>query len=315
MRAAILNKTPGNPAPENAETGFFETYDGKRIRYAIFRPAAETADGTVVLLQGRNETIEKYYETIRDLTETGLWVATFDWRGQGGSDRLLNDPRRGYVRRFSDYERDLERFLDALVLPDARPPFYLIGHSTGGLIALSAAPRLTNRIERMALTSPFIGLMHDRFGQPAIRIASTIACLIGLGRLDPSGSRRANLTFADNVLTSDPVRLQRNLAIYDVCPQFILGGPTLRWLAEGLGTIARVHRPDHLASIRIPTLLLGASADRIVPHHLLEELDSQFPASGLITIDYAEHELLQEADIYRNQVMAAIKAFIPGNRP
>ena len=314
MHATILNNTPGNPAPDNAETGFFKTYDGKRIRYAIFRSGQVGTAGTVVLLQGRNETIEKYYETIRNLNDTGLSVATFDWRGQGGSERLHSNPMLGYVRRFSDYERDLEQFLDAFVLPDTRPPFFLIGHSTGALVALSAAPRLNNRIERMALTSPFIGLMHDRFGQPAIRIASKIACLIGLGHIAPSGSRRANLDFADNALTGDPVRFRRNLAIYDVCPQFILGGPTFRWLSQALDTIATVHRPRHLAAIRIPTLLLGAAADRIVPHHLLEELASRFGASGLITVDHAQHELLQESDIYRNQVMAAINAFIQSDR-
>ena len=40
---------------------------------------------------------------------------------------------------------------------------------------------------------------------------------------------------------------------------------------------------------------------------------SRFRASELITIDYAKHELFQEADVYRNQVMAVIKAFIPGD--
>ena len=33
----------------------------------------------------------------------------------------------------------------------------------------------------------------------------------------------------------------------------------------------------------------------------------------IITIDGARHELLQEADIYREQVLAAIDAFIPGS--
>ena len=59
-----------------------------------------------------------------ELTASGLWVATFDWRGQGGSQRLLKNPMPGYVRRFSDYEKDLEQFLEEIVLPDARLPFF-----------------------------------------------------------------------------------------------------------------------------------------------------------------------------------------------
>ena len=51
----------------------------------------------------------------------GLWVAAMDWRGQGGSPRLLkNSPRRGHARRMRDYERDLDLFLEQIVLPDAK---------------------------------------------------------------------------------------------------------------------------------------------------------------------------------------------------
>ena len=135
MKADILHSTPDNPAPENALAGYFETRDKKKVRYAIFKAAVTRTKGTIVLLQGRNETIEKYYETVRELTAVGLWVATFDWRGQGGSQRLLKNPMPGYVRRFSDYERDLEQFLEEIVLPDARLPFFVVGHSTGALIA------------------------------------------------------------------------------------------------------------------------------------------------------------------------------------
>lgn len=312
MSAEILHDTLDNPKPENAVSGYFRTFDGKQIRYAIFRSGATHADGTVVLLQGRNETIEKYYETIRDLTAAGLWVATFDWRGQGGSDRLLSNPMPGYVRRFSDYEKDLEQFLEQIVLPDTRLPFFIVGHSTGGLVALSAAPRLSNRIERMALTSPFVALNSPRLGAATLRRGVALACLLGFGGLGPATNTRSNLNFADNVLTSDPVRFARNLAIYDTCPDFILGGPTFRWLSETMKTMSRVGRADHLASIGIPTLLLGAGNDHVVPHAALEDMASRFRASELITIDHARHELLNEADLYRNQVLAAIKAFIPG---
>ncbi|MEX3010327.1 alpha/beta fold hydrolase [Hoeflea sp. TYP-13] len=308
----IIHDTPDNPAPENATAGYFETRDNKKLRYAIFRSSVTRASGTVVLLQGRNETIEKYYETIRDLTDAGLWVATFDWRGQGGSERLLKNSIAGHVQRFSDYEDDLEYFLENIVLPDARLPFFIIGHSTGSLIALSAAPRLANRVEKMALSAPFVGMQDGRFGEPMLRFMVGAASMFGFGRKSPTGNKRSNLVFEGNSLTSDRQRFARNRAIYDTCPDFILGGPTFRWLSECFRAMKRVHRPAHLASIRIPTLLLGAGADTIVPIETVEELASHFRASELITIDHAQHELFQEADIFREQVMAAIKAFMPG---
>ncbi|MCY6379239.1 alpha/beta fold hydrolase [Hoeflea prorocentri] len=312
ISTCAIHDTPDNPAPKNATSGFFETGDGKRLRYALFRSEVTRAKGTVVLLQGRNETIEKYYETIRDLTEAGLWVATFDWRGQGGSERLLQGSNAGHVQRFADYESDLEYFLENIVLPDTRLPFFIVAHSTGGLIALSAAPRLANRVERMVLTSPFVGMHPGKYDGTVLRLLVRAASLIGLGRKSTTGTKQRNLTFEDNALTSDRARFNRNRAIYDVCPDFILGGPTFRWLAESFKTMKRIHDPAHLASVRIPTLIFGAGADSIVPIQEIEQIASHFRASELITIDHAKHELFQETDIYREQVLAGIRAFLPG---
>ncbi|MEM9105483.1 MAG: alpha/beta hydrolase [Pseudomonadota bacterium] len=309
----VIHDTPDNATPDNAMTGYFETRDRKKLRYAIFRSDVTRASGTVVLLQGRNETIEKYYETVRELTAAGLWVATFDWRGQGGSERLLKRSNVGHVRRFSDYENDLETFLENIVLPDARLPFFLVAHSMGGLVALSAAPRLANRVERMVVSAPFVGIVGDKWGVRFSRLMVKTLSRIGLGRVSPAGRKQSNLDFSSNELTSDRERFNRNRAIYDVCPQFILGGPTFRWLSECFRAIKRVQNPDHLASIRIPTLIMAAGADAVVPIKEVERLASHFRACELITIDHGKHELLQEADIYRVQAMAAIKAFLPGD--
>ncbi len=307
----VLHDTPDNPAPEAAQAGFFRTYDRRRVRYAVFRCPRATARGTIVLLQGRNESIEKYFETIRDLTEMGFWVATFDWRGQGGSERLLADPLKGYVRRFSDYGHDLERFIEHVVLPDTRLPFYLVGHSTGGLVALSAAPELSNRIERMVLTAPFVALGGQRIGQRRIALLMRIACLTGFATMAVGGRDRA-VAFEGNGLTSDRARFERNAAIVEAVPELALGGPTVRWLDESLRAMKRVVRQAHLETIRVPTLVVSPTLDPIVPAAALEELDERFRAGHLLAIDGARHEIFQERDVYRAQALAAIDSFFPG---
>lgn len=309
---SILYSTPDNPVPENRIEGFFESFDGRKLRYVVFRSEQPVAKGTVVLLQGRNEFIEKYLETIRDLTAKGLWVATFDLRCQGGSERLLKDPRRGHVRRFSDYEHDLTAFLDKIVLPDTRLPFYLLAHSTGALIALSAAPRLATRIERMALLAPFVGLTGQGASSSIVRALSNAASAIGLGQMQFT-KRNRERPFPDNPLTGDERRYRRNTAIAATYPQLVLGPPTARWLSESFRAIDRVTRPEHLFSIAIPTLLIAPTRDGIVPYADQERLARYFRAAQLVPIHGAKHELLQERDIYRNATLAAINAFIPGS--
>ena len=308
MTEAILHATKGNPVPENHIAGYFTGHRKKQLRYAIFRSSQSIARGTIVLLHGRNECIEKYFETINDLTAKGFWVATFDTRGQGGSERLLKKLDAGYVRRFSDYQKDISLFLEQVVLPDARLPFFLLAHSTGGLAALSMAPALSNRIERMALSSPFISLRGQSIPTPVIRIIATCLTLIGLGGIQLGKDQRER-QFDGNPLTSDPARFARNLSLITERPELFIGAPTARWLFEVLNTMPWVIRQEHLTKITVPTLLLAPVLDAISPYAAQEELSRNFRAAQLIPVTGARHELLLERDVYRSQALAAIDAF------
>lgn len=311
----ILFETPENPFPDTQGdrhvAGHFTTRDDKRLRYAVFKSDAPVATGTVVLLHGRNECIEKYYETIGDFNRAGLWVATFDWRGQGASQRLLKNHSAGYVRRFSDYETDLDDFLEQIVLPDTRLPFFLVAHSAGALVALSAAPRLGNRIDRMVLSAPFVALGDQPLGQGGAAFASAAMCAFGLGRRIVAHNRNGG-EFHGNPLTHDPRRFRRNRAIFTSAPVLAPSSPTARWVKEALATMRTVRSPAHLANIAIPTIVLAAGSDRIVPLAEIERMTRYFRAGRLITIDKARHELFQESDRYRNAAMAAATAFLPG---
>lgn len=311
---AILHATPGNPVPGQPMVGFFKGHRGTRLRYAVFRGEGSDIKGTIVLLHGRNECIEKYFETIRDLTSRGFWVATYDFRGQGGSERLLKDPRKGHVNRFKDYIRDLEIFLEQVVLPDTRLPFFVLAHSTGGLIALKAAPRLSNRIERMVLTAPFVGLGGQKMSSENIYRLSALASLTGFGRicLNKEEPRRH---FDDNPLTSDPTRFARNQRMIADHPELFLGPPTARWLYEAHKAIEQVRAPRHLASITVPTVIIAPGNDPIVPFFYQEKLSQYFRAGQLVPVPGSRHEILQEQDRYRAQALAALLAFIPGGEP
>lgn len=305
----VLLATPDNPVPEKHVAGHIRARDGKKLRYAIFKCDAPVARGTIVLLHGRNEFIEKYFETIRHFTDRGMWVATFDWRGQGGSDRLVDALRRGHLRRFSDFEDDLNRFLEEIVLPEARLPFTLVAHSMGALVALKAAPRLTNRIERMVLLAPFVDLAGRRFSRSAIHLLCRIMGIIGLGRVSFESDRFPR-PFEGNVLTHDSARFARNQRIYESWPRLRLGPPTADWIRAMLSTMNRVAQVTHLNAIRIPTLIIAAGADTIVETTSIERVANRFRAAQMITVDRARHELLQEIDRFRLPTLAAIDAFL-----
>ncbi|UCI21155.1 alpha/beta hydrolase [Mesorhizobium sp. B2-1-8] len=311
----LFHEVEGNPRPENATGGFFTTRDGKKIRYGLFAAVARPIRGTVVLLGGRNECIEKYFETIRDLAARGFGVATFDWRGQGDSDRLIRDRQRGYVRSFRDYTADLEQFFEEIVLPDCRGPYYILAHSAGAVITLLAAPSMVNRVRRMVLIAPFLTLPDLPVSIGTVRRACSIFCALGLGRLYAAwGPRpRHTLPFEVNKVTSDPQRYRRNTRIYEEYPQLALGGPTVRWLQAAAKASEAISDPDFMARIQVPLLIIAAGADQVVSTKAVEKYARNLRLGSLLMIDGAKHEILQEVDLYREQFLAAFDAFVPGS--
>ncbi len=152
-----LISIPANPVPDGAVAGVLKTRDGVSLRYARW-PPPPGRKGTVCLFQGRAEFIEKYFETVRDLRARGFAVATLDWRGQGLSDRALRNPHKGYVRSFSQYQIDLEAFVNEVVLPDCPPPVFALAHSMGATVLLRAAHAGQRWFDRMVLLAPMIAL-------------------------------------------------------------------------------------------------------------------------------------------------------------
>jgi len=309
----LLVEVPSNPVPEGARADYFETGDGIRLRYATFRRTAGESRGTVCLVHGRTEFIEKYFETIADFQARGFCVATFDWRGQGGSQRLIANRRLGYVDTFDDYVTDLSAFHGAILLPDCPPPYYLVGHSMGGLVSLHAGYRDRMMFERIFLSSPMVGLGQWPLTPTGWARVGELLSYVGLGQMPigRSADRPASeMKFAGNPVTSDPVRFARTADVLRARPDLEIGAPTVRWSAAAMRAMARVAEDDFPGGIKVPVLMLAAGQDRVVSTAATEQLGLRMRTGRHSIVPSAQHELFMERDAIRAQVLAAFDAFI-----
>ena len=290
------------------------TEDGVALRYARWPPNRSPVRGTVVILHGRTEFIEKYFETINDLRRRGFAVATFDSRGQGGSARLLGNPRKGHVRDFADHVNDFETVMQEVVLPDCPPPYYVLAHSTGAAVALLSAERLRTQIDRMVLTAPLLALAH---GSPQM-LAQLTGFLMhfGLGEAFSPGAGATLMQtqpFDGNLLTSDPVRYQRVAR-----DRRRRSGDRHRRRDDRLGQCrhARLLR-DGGAGFRRDRADAGADRARRRRQRRSATLRRRSFRAGVKTaahlrIPGARHEILMEQDQFRDQFWVAFDAFIAG---
>ena len=316
--APSLVNVPSNPVPQGARVGVFETRDRVRLRYALFPRTAGVHKGTICLVQGRTEFIEKYFETIADFQKRGFQVATFDWRGQGGSDRLIRNPRLGFVETFDDYGTDLSSFHAEILLPDCPPPFYLVGHSMGGLVCLFTGARDRMMFDRIFLSAPMLALDGQPLSMAGMARLTEALSFAGLGKLPiaraadrpPSQAR-----FPANPLTSDLVRYMRSVDVVKARPDLFISSPTIRWSAAALRAMAIAGGDAFPTMLKVPVLMLAAARDEVVSAPAIEQLGLRMRTGRHIVIAAARHELFMEADAIRGQVLAAFDAFITQQSP
>lgn len=312
-KGPTLANLPSNPAPPGAQVAYFTTSDNVRLRYAIWRHAKKGSKGTICLVHGRTEYIEKYYETIHDLMARGFTVATFDWRGQGGSDRMTKKPHLGYVDTFDDYVTDLTEFHRKILLPECPPPFYLVGHSMGSLVSMMAGIRNRLMFDRMFLSAPMLSIPGLPLSLSGMATLTEMMCFAGLGYV-PLGRKADGFPteerFAGNELTSDHKRYMRMVEALKVRSDLGVSSPSVRWLAAAFRAMARASSPDFPGRVNLPVLMLAAARDQVVSTATIENLGLSMRTGRHVLIANARHEMFLETDDVRGQVFAAFDAFI-----
>lgn len=273
--------------------------DGIRLRIGVW--SVPNAGGTVLLLPGRTEYIEKYGRVISKITEAGYAVATIDWRGQGYSDRLATDPALGHVGAFSDYQMDVAEMVAAAKKADLPRPWFMLAHSAGGSIGLRALINGLD-VERAVFSAPMWGIQIPKHKRLAANTLPTIARAMGksLGYLPGSGENiyATKAGFVENILTSDPEYFDYLARQANAVPEFSLGGPSIHWFGEAQAdcrSLLRTARP------KLPVLTFLGTREDVVSPSAVREMHANWPSAKLTMIEDGRHELMMDASSVRRQ--------------
>lgn len=305
-----------NPVPSGAVVTSLSSYDGTKLRVARWEATRAPLRGTVVVVPGRSEFIEKYFEVVADLRRRGFAVVVADLRGQGGSDRALRDTAKGHVWSFKEYDRDLDMVMREVVAAYCPRPYIGLGHSLGGHILLRAGSYRASPFERMVLTAPMIQINDAQLNglKPGTaRLLSEIAVLLGCGRLYvPAGGPpdRTVDDFKGNPLTSDLERYMRARAVLNAAPQLDIGSPSVGWLRAAFRSMSHLQAPDTPGTMRVPMLFFVAGEDQIVSSTAIEDFAVRTKLGSTVLLASSRHEILQECDEIRSRFWAAFDAYL-----
>ncbi len=284
---------------------------GTSLRVALRCPPGSR--GTLVLVPGRTEFIEKYLEVCRDLSHLQLSICVYDHCGQGGSGRLLADPQKGHIDRFDTYVSDLRRVIDHLSAAGCPAPVFLAGHSMGATISALFTLDYPERIDRLLFCSPMFaiqtGVMLPDF---LVRIVAASACRLGLGsRYAPTtGPYNPDREFNGNVLTSDRFRFEYNEYMAAHLDFAALGGPTIGWLNEAFKAMNELqHKADLITK---PVLIMVAAGDRVIDVGAAGRFASISSKRSFQEYPDPGHELMMERDEVRDDVLRRMERFLTG---
>jgi acylglycerol lipase len=264
----------------NHQTDAFPGAGGKRIFWQWWAPDSGP-HAVIVLVHGASEHSDRYRHVAARLVAEGYAVYALDHRGHGRSQGA-----RAVIDRIANAVADVDHVVLAAGSRHPGVPIFVLGHSMGGTISVAYALAHQDRLSGLILSGPLAALE----AAPApLRFAGRVLSLVAPG---------LPLVAIDSSLVSrDP----EVVAAYQADPLVHHGKLPARTVAELAAVIDTF--PARAPEIKVPTLILYGTADRLCPPAGSEMLGDRVGAADKLVKPYEGlyHEILNEPE--REQVL------------
>jgi lysophospholipase len=290
--------------------------DGASIRTLVLMHERPVAN--LLLLTGRADFHEKWADAIASLWEAGFSIASFDWRGQGGSTRLTTTGA-GHIDSFDTWLSDLDRLSDWALTALPGPRWLALGHSMGGhlltrWVADPARAGLPFRqeLDGLVLAAPFFGL-----GGPAmVRTAA-----LSVAPLQVARGKAADFAWGQTPYGTIQRRPERQLLLtgsrahfedeglwVEANPALATGGVSWGWI-NAFSESRRKLEALPLERLDLPVLMMLAAREKLVDNKAAIRVATRMADCRTHIVMAAAHELLREAEPARQEALAKIRDF------
>lgn len=264
--------------------------DGIRLFYR--HHPVENARAGILIAHGLGEHSGRYARLTKDLTSAGFTVFAYDHRGHGQSQG-----KRGHIACFQEYIDDLEIMIEkfrSALSKDA--PFFLLGHSMGGLIALNYAQQHGDTLSGVIASSPGLAPAEK---PPAAKVA--VARLMSV--LMPAFS-------FDNELEVRFLSHDQKVVDAYLADPLVHRRITARWGVEFMKTTEETMKNAN--RLQMPILMQVAGDDRLANPEASRTFFTDISSEDKTLRYYEEmyHEIYNETDNYRQQVISDLEDWL-----
>jgi alpha-beta hydrolase superfamily lysophospholipase len=231
------------------DSDFLEQGVGGRIFYQVWRPEKTPVAG-LVLVHGFGEHSGRYQNLVPALVAMGVVVYGIDNKGHGKSYG-----KRGHVDLWSDFDRDLAGFFAFAKGREGKMPWFLFGHSMGGLIALHYVINKREELKGLVVSGP---ALTQGAVSPLLILASRI-----MARVWPGFSMDTKLNAQG--ISRDPEVVDRYLN-----DPLVHSMASARFGVQMAKAISLVKK--NAGKISLPVLIIHGSEDPLIPAGTSQEL-------------------------------------------
>lgn len=283
-------------------SGSFTAFDGVNIYYEYF--LAENSRGNVVIVHGLSEFTKKFYEIIYYTLNQGFNVFIYDQRCHGLSGRLTDERDLLHVDSFGDYVKDLNYFIDEIVLKTEDKPIYLFAHSMGGAITALYLAEEKDKVKKAVLSAPMF--------EPIVKNVPTVIAREGVrvGKLIFGKKRKFFLSEEFNPKTKfnysyglSEARFRKNMELRCGNEMYQSTPMSFGWVSGSLTVGPKILSRHIVGKIETPILIISAREDKMVNNIMQEKFLSRCKNCELKSIEHATHAILSSDEGILSQIL------------
>ncbi len=285
-------------------------YDQKPLFASFFDPSPAAVRGSVSILHGFTESIEKYAELIYYFLKEGYAVGIYEQRGHGRSYRRLSDTTMTHVGRFEEYVWDFAAFTK-YAGKELPAPHFLFAHSMGGAVAALYLERYRSAYRKVVLSSPMIAPQTNGLPRFAVRALAFAAKSTGKSekRIFSAARYPGREYFADGCASSR-ARFEFYESFKRSHALFRNYSPTYGWLLAAVGVTGRILKRGEAEKIAPPVMIYTAENDRTVRNRETLLFASRLANGSLTRVRNTRHEIYMAENPTLGAYLRSVFAFL-----